>query len=98
MHALPKKVLIIVAHQDDETIGCAGTIKRLSEQGSIVDVVFVTSGNTVVYHSGKYNADSIIDVRSDEANRAREILGWRYTYNLGVKTQCVANTQRLFIE
>lgn len=96
MHALPKKVLIIVAHQDDETIGCAGTIKRLSEQGSIVDVVFVTSGNTGVDHSGKYNADSIIDVRSDEANRAREILGWRHTYNLGVKTQCVANTQRLF--
>mgnify|MGYP001220517927 CR=1 FL=1 len=96
MHVLPKKVLVIVAHQDDETIGCSGFIKKLTDQGSLVDVVFVTSGNTGVDHSGEYNADNIVDVRNDEASRAREILGWRQTYNLGVKTQCVANTQRLF--
>ena len=90
------KVLVIAAHQDDETIGCAGTIKRLTDQGTTVDVVFVTSGDTGIDHSGDYSSDNIISVRNTEAMAAKQILGWDSTISLGVKTQCVQNTQELF--
>ena len=90
------KVLVIAAHQDDETIGCAVTIKRLTDQGTTVDVVFVTSGDTGIDHSGDYSSDNIISVRNTEAMAAKQILGWDSTISLGVKTQCVQNTQELF--
>ena len=39
-----KKVLIILAHQDDETIGCGGSIKKWSSNGATVEVCFMTDG------------------------------------------------------
>ena len=35
-----KKLVVFAAHPDDETIGCGGLIKKLTETGSDVVVVF----------------------------------------------------------
>ena len=98
MHAPPESVLIIAAHQDDETIGCAGTIKKWSALGTRVNVIFVTSGNTGIDHSGEYSSKNIVSVRDAEAQKAKEILGIASVQCLGEGTQCVGNTQELFHE
>lgn len=40
----PQRLLVIVAHPDDETLGCGGTIALARRQGTPVDVVIVTDG------------------------------------------------------
>jgi LmbE family N-acetylglucosaminyl deacetylase len=96
MLALPKSVLVIVAHQDDETIGCGGTIKRWSSMGSDVKVVVVTTGDTGIDYSGRYNSKNIEVIRNREIHQAKQILGWNTTQVLREKTQCVENNQHLF--
>lgn len=38
------KVLVLAAHPDDETLGCGGTIKHLSDKGYKVEVLTFTDG------------------------------------------------------
>ena len=69
-----KKLIVFASHPDDETIGCGGTIKKLSEKGCEVIVVFATSGNTGVDQSRNYEKN-IRATRLKEANEAAKILG-----------------------
>jgi LmbE family N-acetylglucosaminyl deacetylase len=39
-----KKILIVVAHPDDEVLGCGGTIRKAVFQGSKVHVLFFNNG------------------------------------------------------
>lgn len=39
-----KKVLVLAPHQDDEIIGCGGTLLKLKEQGSDISICFLTNG------------------------------------------------------
>ena len=41
---MPKTILIIAAHPDDEVLGCAGTIARFVRNGSTVHVIYLTDG------------------------------------------------------
>jgi LmbE family N-acetylglucosaminyl deacetylase len=51
------RLLIISPHPDDETLGCAGLIRRAKALGASVTVAFVTNGDAfpagVMQHSGK---------------------------------------------
>ena len=67
-----KRVLIIVAHSDDETIGMAGTIRKHVLEGNTVNVVSMTNG---VGSRGKVNQKSIL-FRKKSANEASKILGF----------------------
>ena len=69
-----KKLIVFASHPDDETIGCGGTIKKLSESGCEVIVVFATTGNTGVDQSRNYEKN-IKSTRLKEANKAAKILG-----------------------
>ena len=39
-----KKILTVVAHPDDEVLGCGGTITKSTSQGCKVYIVFMTNG------------------------------------------------------
>ena len=67
-----KRVLIIVAHSDDETIGMAGTIRKHVLEGNTVNVVSMTDG---VGSRDKANQKSIF-YRKESANEASKILGF----------------------
>ena len=41
-----ERVLIFAPHPDDETLGCGGAIQKALQEGKIVKVVFVTSGDS----------------------------------------------------
>ena len=41
-----KKFLIVVAHPDDDVLGCGGTIKKLTKLKKKVRVIFIAEGSS----------------------------------------------------
>ena len=70
--------LIIMAHPDDEVLGCGGTIRRLVDEGQSVDIVFATDG------VGSRDGGSSHRVTRREASEAALLtLGVRNAEHLG---------------
>tara|TARA_R100001082_G_scaffold109286_1_gene86152 strand:- start:3701 stop:4393 length:693 start_codon:yes stop_codon:yes gene_type:complete len=93
--AAPKKVMAFVAHPDDETIGCGGTIKKWSNAGTEVCVVFMTNGKTGVDQKRSYET-VIVDQRKSEAKKAGTILGVSSLVHLDLPCQNIQNNQETF--
>ena len=89
-----KNVLIFAAHHDDETIGCAGTIKKLSEMGCKITVVFATDGATGIDHTRIYEK-KIVSTREKESEKVKNLLGVSKTLNWRVPCQQLTYTQKL---
>jgi len=67
-----KRILVVVAHSDDEVLGCGGTIAAQAELGAEIFVMFLTNG------VGARNTDSTdtgIMRRVEAARKACDILG-----------------------
>ena len=94
MISVPKKVMVIVAHQDDETIGCGATIKKWSDKGSYIKVVFVTDGSTGIDQSKKYEKE-IINYRNREVDVVSSILSFSYDF-MNYECQNILDTKLLF--
>tara|TARA_Y100000034_G_scaffold32860_1_gene40349 strand:+ start:1647 stop:2339 length:693 start_codon:yes stop_codon:yes gene_type:complete len=94
----PKKVLVIVAHQDDETIGCGGTINKWSSTNQCeVSVLFITDGQTGIDQRGLYTKNNITSTRMIEAFSAAEVLGIKDLDTLMVPCQQIdEHSQELF--
>jgi LmbE family N-acetylglucosaminyl deacetylase len=91
---IPKRVLVFAAHQDDEAIGCGGTIKKWSTQGSEIHVCFVTDGSTGVEQGS--NTIDIEKTRMEEAEWAAAALGVHKLHNFGLECQKVSNKKANF--
>ena len=63
--------LVIVAHPDDEVLGCGGTIARHVKEGDSVHVLFLGDG---VSSRGNFDA-KLITARKESAVKACEVLG-----------------------
>ena len=70
-----KKVLVVVAHTDDESFGCGGFIKKLSKQNYNIKAVSFTDGI-----SSRIKMKKILD-RISSANKAAKILGFQWIKN-----------------
>ncbi|MEZ5276853.1 MAG: PIG-L family deacetylase [Opitutaceae bacterium] len=68
-----EKATIFAPHQDDETLGCGGTILQKSALGTPVHLVFMTDGSTS--HSRFISQDELRVLREKEALNAAGILG-----------------------
>lgn len=82
------RVLAIAPHPDDETIGCGGTLARLADGGTRVQVVLVTDGGATLT-AGRASR-GVQSRRREEARAACEILGIDPPRCLGLPDGAVA--------
>jgi LmbE family N-acetylglucosaminyl deacetylase len=76
-----KKIALVIApHQDDETIGCGGTICRLLDDGYEVKVAHVFLGTSGV---ASVTPEKGAGIRHGEALEAAKIGGYEVLENLG---------------
>lgn len=74
MKIYKKRVLLIVAHSDDETFGCGGLIKKLSLNKNTINVVSFTNG----VGSRSRNNQKEIKKRKISSIKASKILGFKW--------------------
>jgi len=78
-----ERALVICAHPDDEVLGLGGTIKKLTNQGTEVNVVMFANGNEG--YSKLEDKDRIVDIRRKEREKVQQLLGIKhyetYDYN-----------------
>jgi LmbE family N-acetylglucosaminyl deacetylase len=70
---LDRSAVIFAPHQDDETLGCGGTIIHKTEAGARITIVFLTDGSTS--HRRSMPAAELTRIRKQEALAAAELLG-----------------------
>ena len=66
------RVLVLAPHQDDEVLGCGGTIHRLIDAGAHVKVVYMTDGR---YGNTSIDPVDMIEIRESEARKGLRALG-----------------------
>jgi LmbE family N-acetylglucosaminyl deacetylase len=71
-------VLAIVAHPDDETLGCGGTLLRHAQRGDRVSWLIAT-----VCHEPQWSAP-LIERKAQEVQAVAEAYGVRHLYKLGL--------------
>lgn len=70
-----KKILVIAAHPDDEILGCGGTIIKHIKKKDIVNVVFLSDGE-----SSRKNDDLKISIRKKQAISCCKFLNTKKPY------------------
>lgn len=65
------RVLVVVAHPDDEVLGCGGTLARMAEIGMTVRIIIVSEGETARAVTG----NEVITARKAAAVNAAKVLG-----------------------
>jgi LmbE family N-acetylglucosaminyl deacetylase len=70
---LGQSAIVFSPHQDDETLGCGGTIIRKKKVGADVKIVFMTDGCRS--HSHLISENELKSIRSQEAIAATQMLG-----------------------
>ena len=68
-----RSVVVFSPHQDDETLGCGGTIIQLRRHEIDVKIVFMTDGSQS--HAQLMPPDELVPLRYQEAKAACEVLG-----------------------
>jgi len=80
------RALVLAPHPDDETFGCGGTIRMLTEGGVGVDVAFLTRGERGMEAGAAAGDDSqqhLAEIRTGEARAACQVLGVGQAFFLG---------------
>lgn len=78
-----KKVLIIVAHPDDEILGMGGTIAKWASEGAEIALLIVTDGSTSQYKDHS-NLNKILERKKVETKKAADIVGISHIYYGGL--------------
>src|SRR5687767_10231903 len=93
-----RSVLVLAPHPDDETFGCGGTSRMLSESGIAVYVAFMTRGEHGLEEGVAPTAEAsrqIAEVRTREARAACEVLGVRQALFLNGSDTCLKDEPHL---
>lgn len=70
-----KSAIVFAPHQDDETLGCGGTIALKCEQKVALDVVFLTDGRASYAEYPQICPEQLVQTRQQEAIAALKTLG-----------------------
>jgi LmbE family N-acetylglucosaminyl deacetylase len=68
-----KSAIVFAPHEDDETLGCGGTIVKKKQAGADVKIVFMTDGSGS--HSQLISAKQLKSMRANEDVAAAGVLG-----------------------
>jgi N-acetylglucosamine malate deacetylase 1 len=93
-----KHVLVLAPHPDDETFGCGGTVRMLTESGIQVDVAFMTRGEQGVEGGQTADAQTMRrtgELRSLEAEAACQVLGVSSVFFLDGNDTCLSEQPQL---
>lgn len=71
---MPRSILIIAAHPDDEVLGCGGTIAKLADDDIFVHAAFLADGVSS-RTAGRIAGQRELKARRDAAEKACGILG-----------------------
>ncbi|WP_455757092.1 PIG-L deacetylase family protein [Sulfurimonas sp.] len=79
---MPKKILIVAAHPDDEVLGCFGTVAKLIKSGYEAYVLLLGEGKTS-RDTNKENKKDELCTLNKEMKKAHDILGIKksFVYN-----------------
>lgn len=72
---MTRSAVVFAPHQDDETLGCGGTIALKRRAGALVTIVYMTDGRTS--HQKFMPVQELCPLRKQEALKAGEVLGLR---------------------
>lgn len=84
-----KRILVLVAHPDDETIGIGGTIRKLADNGCEATVAFFTNGD-----EGFVDPElkkKIVEIRKAEVDKIQKILGFKNFEFVGYPDMALPN-------
>jgi len=81
------KILIVVAHPDDEVLGCGGTIARLASEGHDVRILILASGLTSRTTFDKSRTVELLRIHEERARKAGELLGAKEVTLTGLPDQ-----------
>lgn len=73
-----QRILVVVAHPDDEVLGCGGTLARAKSLGAEIAVQFLGEGISARFPFGQYDDPEFHQqtrVRIDGAKKALNVLG-----------------------
>ena len=77
---MKNKILVVVAHSDDEVLGCGGAIAKHAANGDEVFVLVLTEGD-----SSRENSN--IQKRAEASKKAAQILGVTHLHSANFKDQ-----------
>ncbi len=83
---MTKKILIISAHPDDETLGAGGTLLKHREQGDEIYWLIITS----VFESQGFSSQ-IVQNRKSEINHVKEVYGFKQIFCLDYPTMTISS-------
>jgi LmbE family N-acetylglucosaminyl deacetylase len=72
------RILVVVAHPDDEVLGCGGTISKLLAEGKQLRVVFIAEGSSCRFNKDQvtcHESFAAIKQRRSFAEKAMQVLG-----------------------
>ena len=72
--AARRGLAVVLAHPDDESLACGGTIARCADSGIRVTLICATRGQRGPA-TGVHDSAALPDVRADELERAAHLLG-----------------------
>ena len=67
-----KKILVIAAHPDDETIGCGATLSLAKKNGCSIDVLFLGEGVSARFPNKENSVEIKKSKKSEERNGAKK--------------------------
>jgi N-acetylglucosamine malate deacetylase 1 len=77
-----RRVAVVVAHADDEVLGCGGTLKRHTQAGDEIWTIVLADGETSRYADAPSVGAEVkarVDQRAEAAQKASAILGVQHT-------------------
>ncbi len=93
---MPKTILVVAAHPDDEVLGCGGTIARHAADGDSVQILIVGEGATSRQRSRNLAVQAnVLEELAEAAKRAGEILGAREVEIVGLPDNRMDSLDRL---